>query len=134
MSTWKDFMRELEEEVAADGPEAVIEHELMGARFAIAAAVEIERRKRKLTQQALAKACGLDQAEISRIEKGVPNPTLSTLVRVLATLGLRIAFEKRPDVRPPAPRRSSISGRRRTPVSILPRSSRRRGLRASRRR
>lgn len=125
MSTWKDFMRELEEEVAADGPEAIIEHELMGARFSIAAAVEIERKRRKLTQQALAKACGLDQAEISRIEKGVPNPTLSTLVRVLTTLGLRIALEKRPAIRPPPPRRSN-SGRRRADATAARRRAKRR--------
>jgi len=125
MSTWRDFMRELEEEVAAEGPEAVIEHELRGAQFAIAAAVEIERKKRKLTQQALAKACGLDQAEISRIEKGVPNPTLSTLVRVLTTLGLRIAFEKRPAHRP-SRRGASISGQRRTEATAARRRARRR--------
>ena len=125
MSTWKDFMRELEEAVAAEGPEAVVEHELMRAQFSIAAAVEIERKKRKLTQQALAKACGLDQAEISRIEKGVPNPTLSTLVRVLTNLGLRIAFEKRPDTRPSS-RRSSISGRRQTETTAARRRARRR--------
>ena len=126
MSTWKDFMRELEEEVAAEGPDAVIEHELMRAQFSIAAAVEIERKKRKLTQQAVAKACRLDQAEISRIEKGVPNLTLSTLVRVLTTLGLRIAFERRPDTRPSSRRPRSISGRRQAETTAARRRARRR--------
>lgn len=44
------------------------------------------RRSRKLTQEAVAEAAGLERAYISRLERGKASPTLTTLWRLSATL------------------------------------------------
>lgn len=94
--SWEEFMRELEEEIEADGPAAVLDSEMLRARYRLASDITIGRKNRKMTQQALAKASGIDQAEISRIENARSNPTLETIVRVLTAVGLRLDFEDRP--------------------------------------
>jgi predicted transcriptional regulator len=48
-----------------------------------------ERIRQGLTQQELARRCGLDQAHVARFEKGERTPTLIQLSR-LAEQGLRI--------------------------------------------
>ena len=45
-----------------------------------------------LTQPELAEISAVQQAEISRIERGLGNPTRDTLVRLTAPLGLRLAL------------------------------------------
>lgn len=47
------------------------------------------RREQGISQAQLAERCGTDQAVISRIERGVVSPSLDTLWRVSAGLGLR---------------------------------------------
>ncbi len=44
-----------------------------------------------MTQRQLAVACGIHQSEISRIERGQISPTLETLARLTAPLGVRLA-------------------------------------------
>lgn len=53
------------------------------------------RREQGISQAQLAERCGTDQAVISRIERGVVSPSLETLWRVAAGLGLRpvLSFE-----------------------------------------
>jgi ribosome-binding protein aMBF1 (putative translation factor) len=46
----------------------------------------------RLTQRQLAEACGVHQSEISRIERGQVSPTLETLARLTAPLGVRLAI------------------------------------------
>ena len=94
--SWEEFMRELEDEIEEAGPTAVLESETLRARYRLASDVTIGRKSQKMTQQALAKASGIDQAEISRIENAQSNPTLETIVRVLTAVGLRLDFEGRP--------------------------------------
>ncbi|MDT3440351.1 MULTISPECIES: helix-turn-helix transcriptional regulator [unclassified Pseudofrankia] len=48
------------------------------------------RQARHLTQRQLAKASGIQQSEISRIERGQISPTLETLTRLTAALGARL--------------------------------------------
>jgi transcriptional regulator with XRE-family HTH domain len=55
------------------------------------------RKERHLTQKQLAMASGIDQAEISRIERGQTNPTASTLAALLGPLGARLGVVKRED-------------------------------------
>ncbi len=45
-----------------------------------------------MTQRQLAQACGVHQSEISRIERGQISPTLDTLTRLAAPLGVRLAI------------------------------------------
>jgi transcriptional regulator with XRE-family HTH domain len=47
------------------------------------------RREQGISQAELAERCGTDQAVISRIERGVVSPSLDTLWRVAAGLGMR---------------------------------------------
>ena len=53
------------------------------------------RRAAGMTQEQLAEACGIQQAALSRIERGVGNPTLSTLEAIARGVGrnLRITLE-----------------------------------------
>ncbi|MCP3426661.1 helix-turn-helix domain-containing protein [Rothia sp. AR01] len=50
------------------------------------------RGSRRMTQPALAEAAGVQQAEISRIERGRANPTYATLHRLAAALGVTLTF------------------------------------------
>lgn len=94
MTTFDTFIKELEEEAAAEGPEAVAQFEALDTHFMIGAQILHRRRQRCLSQQALAVAAGVPQAEISRIERGISNPTLGTIERILKALGSpRIRFD-----------------------------------------
>ena len=46
----------------------------------------------KLSQPALSEKSGVQQAEISRIERGLANPTATTLTRLANALDLRLEF------------------------------------------
>ena len=48
------------------------------------------RKQRHLSQLALAQLSGIQQAEISKIERGISNPTTATLMKITAPLGLRL--------------------------------------------
>ncbi|WP_370655968.1 helix-turn-helix transcriptional regulator [Candidatus Deferrimicrobium sp.] len=50
--------------------------------------IRIERAHRGLTQDALARACEVTQAQISRIETGRRTPSPATATRIAETLGL----------------------------------------------
>lgn len=64
----------------------------LAERRAIGAALAAARRESGATQQSVADAAGIQQAELSRIENGLGNPTVETLLRVLAALDLRLTF------------------------------------------
>jgi ribosome-binding protein aMBF1 (putative translation factor) len=49
------------------------------------------RRAHQLSQTALAARAGVQQADISRIERGLGNPTRDTLTRLAVALGARLA-------------------------------------------
>ncbi len=91
MSTsFDDFIAELEAEAAAEGPDAVAEFEAFRLHFSLARQFAALRRDRKLTQKQLAELSGIDQAEISRIERGQSNPTTSTLSALAKALSADI--------------------------------------------
>lgn len=94
MTTFDDFIKELEDEAAAEGPEAVAEFEALSTHFMVAAQLLSRRRELKLSQTALAALSGVPQAEISRIERGVSNSTLTTINRLSKALGsARLRFD-----------------------------------------
>ncbi len=51
------------------------------------------REKSGLTQKELAKKCGLTQANISNIEKGVTRPTIDSLKKIADAMGRRLVVE-----------------------------------------
>jgi transcriptional regulator with XRE-family HTH domain len=52
-----------------------------------------ERKKLGLSQQGLASATGIQQSEISRIERELVDPRLTTYVKLLAGMGLTLRIE-----------------------------------------
>lgn len=51
------------------------------------------RERAALTQQELAAATGITQADISRLENGTANPSLRTLKRLASGMGMRLKLE-----------------------------------------
>jgi ribosome-binding protein aMBF1 (putative translation factor) len=67
------------------------------ARFKIGARVLQQRLAAGLTQQQLAGASGVAQADISRIERGQANPTADTLEALAGPLGVTLDLVPAPD-------------------------------------
>lgn len=70
---------------------ALITQEL-ASRKALGQKLVKTRKQRGVTQVQLAKASGVQQAEISKIERGLANPTFSTLESLASHLGLQFTF------------------------------------------
>lgn len=62
----------------------------VAARRAVGEAVARARKISGLTQVQLAQAASVQQAEVSRIERGHANPTVATLARIAAATGSRL--------------------------------------------
>jgi DNA-binding XRE family transcriptional regulator len=91
MNDFDELMLEIEAEAQAEGPAAVAELHAFDTQFALAAALLTARREAKLSQHQLAVASGIQQAEISKIERGQVVPRVTTMNRLLAPLGCRLA-------------------------------------------
>jgi len=101
-------MSEVEEEARREGPQAVAELAAFDAHFKLAAELILLRRQRGLTQRQLSTRSGVQQAEISRIEGGRANPTLSTLTALASALGGELSIRAKPGDR--GARRSAAGG------------------------
>lgn len=86
MTAFNDFIKEIEEEAKAEGPEAVAELEALRSHYALARQLIELRQSHKMTQTQLAKQSGIPQSEISRIERGSANPTVATLNALVKSL------------------------------------------------
>lgn len=72
------------------------EYEALEDEFIIIQAI-IEARKRSgLTQRQLAEKTGIAQADISKLENGNANPSLRTLRRLAAGMGMKMKLEFSP--------------------------------------
>ncbi len=56
-----------------------------------------------LTQAQLATRAGVTQATVSKVERGVASPALSTILRMLVVLRLELVLKRSPDQGSPAP-------------------------------
>lgn len=90
-----DFMRGLEEEARAEGPEAVAELDALRAHFRLGRQLAEARLKRKLTQKQVARLAQIDQADVSNMERGRANPTLGTLSAVAMAVGMEVELRRR---------------------------------------
>ncbi|MEK9658648.1 MAG: cobalamin-dependent protein [Chloroflexota bacterium] len=72
---------------AAGVPMQLSLYEVLGL---IGKRIEAERKMRKMSQQALADASGLDRAYISNVERGKQNVTIAALLRFADALGLSL--------------------------------------------
>lgn len=63
------------------------------AREELGAQLLQARKASQLSQPQLSRATGVQQAEISRIERGLSNPTAATINRLAAALGQKIVLQ-----------------------------------------
>ncbi|ARV65898.1 helix-turn-helix transcriptional regulator [Corynebacterium glutamicum] len=85
-STWSKEAKQDYEDASA-----LITQEL-ASRKALGQKLVKARKQRGVTQVQLAEASGVQQAEISKIERGLANPTFSTLESLASHLGLQFTF------------------------------------------
>ena len=86
---FEDFVKEIED---AATPEEREELEATRARFRVGTRLLQNRLSVGLTQKELASASGVDQADISRIERGETNATTATLDSLARPLGMTLGF------------------------------------------
>jgi transcriptional regulator with XRE-family HTH domain len=80
----------------------------MDARALVARNLRRLRVRVGLSQEALAVDAGIDRTYVSRLERGLENPTVAVLERLAKALGARIVelfLVPKPGARPPAPLR-----------------------------
>lgn len=92
----KNFRETLNEQLK--DPEFRAEWEALEPELQIIRAIIEGREERDLTQKQLAEATGIAQADISRLENGTANPSLRTLKRLAAGLGMTLKVEFVPSV------------------------------------
>jgi len=87
-----DFQRLLEKEL--QNPEFKKEWDALEPEFNMIQAMIDARKQKNMTQKELAERTGIDQSDISKIERGVANPSLSTLKRLAEGMDtvLRLQF------------------------------------------
>jgi ribosome-binding protein aMBF1 (putative translation factor) len=90
-----DFVREVEDNSTGEERR---ELEAARARFKIGARLQQRRLAAGLTQQQLAVASGIAQADISRIERGQINPTAATLQTLGVPLGVTLDYIPIPEL------------------------------------
>lgn len=83
---WSNDARRVYDAAASAFDAEMDEREQLGAQLAAA------RKARGLTQPDLSALTGIQQAEISRIERGAGNPTAATLLRLADALGQRLTL------------------------------------------
>lgn len=89
MTRFDDFLKE-----QMDDQEFKTEYEALEPEFAVIQALIDARKATGISQKQLAKLTGIHQADISKLENGSANPSLKTLQRIAAGMGmkLKIAF------------------------------------------
>ena len=74
-------------------PEFAAEWNTLDPEFQIIKAMLDGRAAKNLTQKELSEITGINQADISKLENGNANPSLKTLERLAAGLGMRVKVE-----------------------------------------
>lgn len=69
------------------------EWDVLEPEFQVINAIIDARKSRNLTQKQLAEITGINQADISKLENGNANPSLRTLQRLAAGMGLTVKVE-----------------------------------------
>lgn len=85
-----NLMKEIEDEAAAGGEDAVAELAALRTRYQLARELMETRRARHLTQEQLAELSGVGQGEISKIESASANPTIATFTALTGALGAEL--------------------------------------------
>ena len=72
------------------------EYEALEPEFAIIQAMIDARKNSGLTQKQLSEKTGIDQGDISKIERGIANPSLKTLKTLASGMDMRLKLEFEP--------------------------------------
>ena len=91
----KSFRESLNEQLK--DPEFKKEWDALEPEFQVIQALIDARHQKQITQKELADITGIAQADISRLENGNANPSLRTLQRIAAGLGMRLKIEFQPN-------------------------------------
>ncbi|MBR5319818.1 MAG: helix-turn-helix transcriptional regulator [Peptococcaceae bacterium] len=86
-----DFQEYLNEQLK--NPAFRAEWEALEPEYQIKRMLIEERTRKQLTQKQLAELTGITQADISRLENGTANPSIRTLQRLAAGLGMMVKVE-----------------------------------------
>jgi len=74
-------------------PEFKKEWDALDPEFSVIEAMLKARREAGLTQKQLSERTGIAQTDISKLERGSGNPSLRTLQRLAAGMGMRVKIE-----------------------------------------
>lgn len=86
-ASWKPEAHDLARRLSAELDAEISAQETLGKHIATA------RQKADLSQPQLAQLTGIQQADISRIERGLGNPTRDTLLKLANALDMRLILE-----------------------------------------
>ncbi len=95
MTQFNDYLKK-----QLSDPEFKQEWDAMEPEFAIVQAMIDARKESGLTQKQLSERTGIAQADISKLESGNGNPSVKTLQRLAAGMGMRVKIEFQPIVNP----------------------------------
>ena len=87
----KSFRESLNEQLK--DPEFKEEWDALEPEFQVIRAILNARHEKNITQKGLAELTGIAQADISRMENGNANPSLQTLKRLAAGLGMAVKVD-----------------------------------------
>ena len=92
MSRYQEYKKK-----ALQDPEVKKEYDALEPEYDIIQAMIDARKSQNLTQKELSERTGITQADISRIEKGIRNPSLEMLKRLAHGLGMQLRLVFEPD-------------------------------------
>ncbi len=88
MTNFEDFLKE-----ELKDPELKAEYDSLEAEFSLMQAMIDARHEAGLTQKQLSERTGISQSDISKFECGDGNPSMKTLKRIAAGLGMCVRIE-----------------------------------------
>ena len=88
---WNDELDVSSETVYEDGKDVTKEYDDIDS-VVLGYKIKVKRTIRLMTQEELAKKIGIDQSDLSKIEKGAANPSLKTLSKIAKGLDSKLSF------------------------------------------
>lgn len=88
MNSYREY-----KEKSLSNPEAKKEYDALQPEYDVIQAMIDARINQNITQKELSEITGITQADISRIENGTRNPSLETLKKIAAGLGMQLRLE-----------------------------------------
>lgn len=82
---FEDFLNE-----QLKDPKVKKEYDALEAKYALIESIILARKEKNLTQKELSQLTGITQADLSKIENGNANPSLSTLLKLAKGLGKKL--------------------------------------------